>query len=346
MLDSAPAPLLDGFCMPAEWESHAGCWMAWPCRLSLWGDRLLQARVAHAAVAQAIARFEPVTMIVRPEDATEAAFACGRKIKIVPMEIDDSWLRDTGPTFLTDGEGGVAGVHWRFNGWGEKYRPHDKDETIGAAILKTLGMRCYRGPLVLEGGSIHVDGHGALMTTEQCLLNPNRNPFTDRREIEEHLVFHLGARKVIWLGEGLTDDETDGHVDNIACFAGPGRVLLASCADPADPDYAILADNRERLEAARDAQGRPLEILDLPLPERPPHPKGGRLPASYLNFYLANGAVIAPAFNDPNDNKAAEILARAFPDRQVVQIRADDLIYGGGGIHCITQQQPAGRPIA
>lgn len=345
MIDPLATPTFNGLRMPAEWDPHAGTWIAWPCRESLWGDRLLHARVVHAAVARAVAAFEPVTMLTRPEDRAEAAFACGRAVKIVPMALDDSWLRDTGPSFLTDGQGGVAGVHWTFNGWGGRYRPHDTDARLGAEILRLVGARIYESQLVLEGGAIHVDGDGTLMATEQCLLNENRNPMFDVKEVEEHLIFQLGVRKIVWLGEGLTDDETDGHIDNIAAFAGPGRVLLATCADPDDPDHAILEDNRNRLLHERDAHGRPFEIIDLPLPTRPEHPRGGRLVASYINFYLVNGGVIAPAFGDPNDSVAAEILKRAFPDRQVVQVAASDLIYGGGGIHCITQQQPVGAPL-
>ncbi len=345
MIDPLKTPALDGFYMPAEAAPHEGCWMAWPCRGALWGERMLHAQVAYAAVAKAIAAFEPVTILARPEAVAEATFACARKVRVLPEEIDDSWLRDTGPSFLSDGDGRVAGVHWTFNGWGGRYRPHEADAQVGAEMLRRLGMRCYSSQLVLEGGAIHVDGHGTLLTTEQCLLNQNRNPMFDRKEVEHALVFHLGVRKIVWLGEGLTDDETDGHVDNVACFAGPGRVLLATCADPADPDFAVLEDNRARLMAARDAQGRPFEIIDVPMPARPPHPNGGRMVASYLNFYLANGGVIAPSFDDPNDGPAAEILQRAFPDRRVVQVPAGDLIYGGGGIHCITQQQPAGSPL-
>lgn len=338
-------PLMDGMFMPAEWERHAACWMAWPCRESLWGDRLLHAQVAYARVAKAIQQFEPVRIIARPKDVAEARFACGRSVEVVPLEIDDSWLRDTGPTFLIDGQGRVAGVHWQFNGWGDRHRPYDKDARVGAALLEHLGMRCYEAPLVLEGGAISVDGYGSLLATEQCLLNPNRNPLLSRSDIEEDFALFLGVRRIIWLGEGFEDDETDGHVDNVACFAGPGRVLLNVCEDPADPNYRIMQDNLARLQAARDARGEKIEVIPLPQPERRLGADGRRLPLSYVNSYIANGGVVAPAFDDPADGRAAEVLQAAFPGRRVVQVPVADIVCGGGGIHCITQQQPAGSPL-
>jgi agmatine deiminase len=336
----APADL--GFRMPAEWTRHERCWMAWPCRATLWQGGEDRAKAGFAAVARAIAAHERVTMLARPQDLAEAAAACGSAIDMLAMPLDDSWMRDIGPTFLVDAEGEVAGADWRFNAWGGKFPPWDQDAALAGRLLEHLGVRRLEAPFVLEGGSIHVDGEGTLLTTEQCLLNPNRNPGLSRLEIEENLRRWLGVRTIVWLGEGLENDHTDGHVDDIACFIRPGMIVAATCADPADANRAILEDNLRRLRRARDAHGRPFEIIELPLPARRDG-VDGRLALTYVNFYLANGALIAPSFDDPMDAVAARILAEACPDRRLAQIPALDILEGGGGIHCITQQQPWGR---
>ena len=336
-------PAGDGLYMPAEWQPHRRCWMAWPCRLEVWGDRIDAARRAYAEVAKAVATFEPVTLVARPQHVADASLLCGG-VEVMPLEIDDSWLRDNGPTFVVDGAGGVAGVHWRFNAWGNIYDDYANDAAVGAVVLERLGMRCYEAPIVLEGGSIHVDGEGTLITTEQCLLDPSRNPELDRKEIEARLAHYLGVRKVIWLGQGLEDDETRGHVDNVACFARPGVVLALATDDPGDENHRALGDNLARLRAARDAEGRSLEIIEVPKPRRR-RAKGAAMALSYVNCYVANGGVVAPSFDDANDGKAARIIAKAFPDRRTVQVPALDIAYGGGGIHCLTQQQPEGRAL-
>jgi agmatine deiminase len=340
-LSKIVTPAASGFHMPAEWAPHARCWMAWPCRTALWYGRERQARSAYAAVARAISLWEPLTMLARPEDREEAVAACGAGVEVLAMPLDDSWMRDSGPTFLVNGAGEVAGADWRFNAWGGKFLPFDQDAAVAGRVLEELGMRAFQAPFVLEGGSIHVDGEGTVITTEQCLLNPNRNPSLSRAEIEANLRAWLGVQQIIWLGDGLENDQTDGHVDDITCFARPGTVITVTCSDPRDANHAVLDDNLRRLQAATDASGRPLEIIELPLPARRDG-ASGRLALTYLNFYLANGAVIAPAFDDPMDEAAAGILARAFPERVVVQLPALDILEGGGGIHCITQQQPAG----
>ena len=328
--------------MPPEWAPHGRCWMAWPCREPLWRDRMDEARRAYAAVAEAIAPYEPVTMLVKPDQATAARALLAAAIDLLELTLDDSWTRDVGPTFLVDAGGRLAAADWRFNGWGGKYPDHRADDAVARRILEHLGVARFAAPFVLEGGAIHVDGEGTLLTTEQCLLNPNRNPGLDRAAMEAALAAWLGIRRVIWLGQGLAEDETDGHVDNVACFARPGLVLALVADDPADANHAPLADNLARLAAARDAAGRPLEIVPIRQPaERRLH--GARLPLSYVNFYLANGAVVAPIFDDPADQPALETLARIFPDRRIVPVPALDIVAGGGGIHCITQQQPAAR---
>ena len=339
-------PADDALFMPAEWEPHTRCWMQWPSREEIWKPNLPEVYMAYANVARSIAGFEPVSMICRPADEAQAKLACGKEIEIVPIEIDDSWSRDSGPVFVTDGRGHTAGVHWRFNAWGNTYQNFENDAKVGGEILEHLGMRRYAGPMVLEGGSISADGYGTLLTTEECLLNENRNPELSRQQIEERLALSLGVRRIIWLDRGLEDDETDGHVDMIASFAGPGRVLLHMPDDKGDLNYFRMQENKKRLEAAKDARGKKLEIIEVPQPKfQLRREDGRRLCTSYVNSYIANGAVIMPTFDDPNDEVAARILADAFPDREIVPVRALEIAAGGGCIHCITQQQPAGEAL-
>jgi len=339
-----PCPARDGFAMPAEWASHARTWMCWPCRVEAWGgpDGLLRARQAYARIARAISSFEPVAMAVREGDAAEARLACAGKVEIFETRLDDSWARDIGPTFLVRGDGARAGVAWQFNAWGNKYFPYANDEGFAARVLAAVDVRCYRAPLVCEGGAIHVDGEGTLITTEQCLLNPNRNPNLTQQQVEERLALFTGARRVIWLGEGFSDEETDGHVDNIACFAAPARVIVGVPASKSHPDFEPAIEAIRRLSEARDAEGRKLQIIEIIQPRKPRSDWRGRpLAVSYVNFYLANGGVVMPAFDDAHDERARETIAQCFPGRDILQIDALDIVEGGGGIHCITQQEPA-----
>ncbi len=335
-------PAADGFYMPAEWERHDRCWMAWPCRAELWKERLSGAQTAYAEVAQAIAAFEPVSMIARAEDAATAAQLCGDRIEIVQMAIDDSWTRDFGPTFLRRADGAIAGCTWRFNAWGGKYRSYANDATLAQRLLERLKLRRFDAAFILEGGAIHSDGEGTVLTTESVLLNQNRNPRIDRAEMEALLREWIGARQVIWLPGGLADDETDGHVDNVACFAAPGVVLAQCCSDPSDADYDILTANLQVLDSSRDSAGRLLQVVTIEQPE-PQVLHGARLPRSYINFYVANGGVVMPAFGCREDSDAVRVAADLFPDRAIIQVPADPIVVGGGGIHCITQQQPATR---
>ncbi len=337
-------PVDDGFFMPPEWAPHARCWMQWPCREPLFGEHLAAARDAYADVARAIAEFEPVTMIANPEHVIEASLKCGPGVSTFPLPLDDSWCRDSGPTFVVNAAVAVAGVDWKWNAWGGKYPDHQRDAGVARAVLEHLGMRRYAAPLVLEGGAIHVDGEGTALTTESCLLNPNRNPDLGRQEVEELLRQYLGVRSVLWLNGGLEDDDTDGHVDNVACFARPGLVLALQSSDPEDGNHAMLADNLARLRSATDAAGRSVEVVPIEQPRRRQMEDGRRLALSYINFYIANGGVVMPAFEDPQDRHACDAIQRAFPDRRVMQIPASEIVFGGGGIHCITQQQPAGEP--
>ena len=329
--------------MPAEWEPHDRCWMAWPCRPEGWRNGLGPAREAFAAVVRAIATFEPVTLLVRPEDRAGAEVLLSGHAELLDTELDDSWTRDTGPSFVIGPDGQLGGVDWGFNAWGLVYEGFARDARVARTILQRAGTTRIVGPQILEGGSIHVDGEGTLLTTAQCLLDPNRNPHLDRADIENNLRTTLGVETVIWLPRGITNDETLGHVDNLCCFAGPGRVLLPATDDVTDPDFDILREARAVLRAATDARGRRLEIIDMPLPLRQRDANGAVLALSYVNFYLPNGGVVMPGFADETDAQAAAVLGRAFPDRQVVVVPGLGIADGGGNIHCITQQQPRGK---
>jgi len=318
--------------------------MEWPTRAETWGERIDAAREAYGEVAEAIARFEPVTMITKPKNVAEVSLLTASGINTFSLPHDDSWMRDNGPTFVVDGRGNVAGVDWQWNAWGNKYPEHERDAAVAEAVLAHLGMRRYEAPMVMEGGAIHVDGEGTLITTESCLLNPNRNPGMTQEEVEQVFARYLGIAKVVWLGGSLEDDDTDGHVDEIACFVRPGVVLALVTSDTSDGNYATLSENLARLKAVRDAKGRALEIIEIEQPARRMLADGRRASLSYINFYLANGGIIMPAFEDPQDKRAYDTLHRVFADRQIVQVPATDIVQGGGGIHCITQQQPAGLP--
>ena len=330
--------------MPAEWEPHERTLMAWPCRAALWGDVMPLARAEYAAVANAIAPFEPVTMIANAgADAAAARAACADGVEVVELPLDDSWLRDCGPIYVRRGDGRRVAVHFRFNAWGEKFTPWDRDAAVGRLIAERLEDEVLDAPLVLEGGSICVDGAGTLITTEQCLLSPNRNPSRSREQIEDVLSALLGARRIVWLGRGLLEDrDTDGHVDLIAAFIRPDEVLLQTVA-PDNANWSHCEANRERLEAAGIAVH---QLPFLPYVEV----AGETVAASYLNFYLCNGAVVVPVTGAPTDADALAIIARAYPAHEVVAVPGAVLAYGGGGPHCITQQvptreaQPRSRP--
>ena len=334
-------PREDGFRMPAEWAAHTRCWMAWPCREQVWGDRIERAREVYAEVAQAISEFEPVTMIARPELTASVSLYCGQGVSVLPMPHDDSWTRDTGPSFLVDGRDNLAGIEWRFNGWGELYADYAQDARMAGRILERVGCRRYQSSLVVEGGAIHVDGEGTGLVCEASVLDPARNPGLSRADVEAELGARLGLDRVIWLPQGLVDDETRGHVDNLACFVRPGVVLALVSDDPKDGNYEILQANLDLLAGTSDAQGRRLEVLTVAQPRRRERGDGRRLTLSYVNFYLANGAVVMPSFASSSDSAAYKTIGTAFPGREVVQIDMSDVVRGGGGIHCITQQQPA-----
>jgi agmatine deiminase len=336
-----PADL--GFSMPAEWAPHAGCWMGWPKRADLWREYLEAAREDYVRVAHAIARFEPVTLLADPEHAADARRRCGPSVNVVSMPLDDSWLRDSGPTVVVDPAGRRAAAAFTFNAWGGKYQPFDRDAALGVSVAALAGIPAYRSTLVVEGGGFLSDGEGTLITAETCVLNPNRNPGWTKAEADAELRAMLGIKKVIWLPGDATDTETDGHVDGYVAFVKPAAVLCEVVADPEDPRYAIMAENRRVLETETDARGRRFELLPIVEAPRSAVPRGQEgYCRSYVNFYIANGAVIAPAYGIAEDASAALTLRRAYPGREVVLVALNDLFRGGGGIHCITQQQPAG----
>lgn len=356
-------PRADGFYMPAEWYPHQQTWMLWPERSDNWRDNAKPAQAAFCQVARAIAAFEAVTVGVSPA-AWKSAEQCLKHpaIRLLEISNNDAWIRDTGPTFLLHPTGELRGVDWKFNAWGGElgglYSDWADDDLVASKVLHAEQVQGYRtDDFVLEGGAIHVDGEGTLITTEECLLNKNRNPHLSRCEIERYLCDYLNVSHIIWLPQGLANDETDGHVDNFCCFIAPAQVLLAWTDQPENPNYHRCRDALAILEKSVDAQGRRLTVHKMLLPN-PIYPtpeecaqiatQAGTLPrspdkghaASYINFLIVNGGIIAPSFDDPCDAPAQALLEQLFPDRQVIMIPSREIILGGGNIHCITQQQP------
>jgi agmatine deiminase len=357
-------PRADGFYMPAEWAPQTQIWMVWPERPDNWRLGGKPVQNDHVALAKAIARFEPVTVGVSAAQYDNARARLNvPNIRVVEISNNDAWVRDTGPTFVINNDGEVRGVDWGFNAWGGfnggLYAPWNLDEQVASKVLEI--ERCPRyvtDDFVLEGGSIHVDGEGTLITTQECLLNTNRNPHLSREDIEAVLRDHLSVEKIIWLPDGLYNDETDGHVDNFCCYVRPGEVLLAWTDDPKDPNFSRCQAAMTVLENARDAKGRPFVVHKMPIPgplfateeecagvdqvhgsqERNP---SVRLAGSYVNFLIVNGGIIAPCFDDPMDDTARQILQQLFPEHEVVMVPGREMLLGGGNIHCLTQQQPA-----
>ncbi|XP_010257845.1 PREDICTED: agmatine deiminase [Nelumbo nucifera] len=371
MMDINGKPALLGYRMPAEWEPHSQCWMGWPERPDNWRDGALHAQRVFAEVACAISKFESVTVCASAAQWVNARTMLPQNIRVIEMSMNDSWFRDTGSTFVicdsTSSSGyseqKVAGIDWNFNSWGGVedgcYQDWSLDLLVARKILGTERLPRFSNSMILEGGSIHVDGEGTCLTTEECLLNKNRNPTMTKEQIEDELKMYLGVRKVIWLPHGLFgDDDTNGHIDNMCCFVKPGVVLLSWTDDESDPQYERSLEAFSVLSNSTDAKGRTLEIIKIHIPgplymtdeesagiqevDAKPRLAGTRLAASYVNFYIANGGIIAPAFGDKKwDEEAYRVLSLAFPDHEIVMIKnAREICLGGGNIHCITQQQP------
>jgi agmatine deiminase len=347
--------------MPGEFEPHDGTWMLWPQRPDNWRLGAKPAQHAWVEVARAIVQFEPVTVGVSHEQFENARSLLPHEVRVVELSSNDAWVRDCGPTFVIGDGPKVRLVDWRFNAWGGLrdglYFPWDKDDLVPLKIAELEGVDVYRAPLVMEGGSIHVDGEGTVITTEECLLSPGRNPELSRERIEEHLRDYLNVEKVLWLARGIDPDETNGHVDDVAAFVGPGVVVAGWVDDPDDWRRDLLADNFARLAAATDAKGRRLEVHRMPMPAiveitaeeawgvdtvegSIPRRAGDRTAASYVNYYACNGGVVMPVFDDPRDAEAKRLLECLYPERRVVTVPGREIVLGGGNVHCITQQQP------
>lgn len=331
-------PAAAGFSMPPEWEPHQGCLMAWPSRAELWGDRMAEAKRDYATVARSIAAFEPVLMACRPGEATDVRDLCGAGVEPLEVPLDDSWARDCGPIFVRDGRGAIAAVKFGFNAWGDRWHPHDDDALLPDRVAAHLGMRLFKAPFVLEGGAIFVDGEGTLITTEQCLLDPNRNPDLTRDQIEQGLRDYLGVSTIVWLPVGHVLDTgpegTDGHVDGVAQYLAPGRILLEAPTDRRADAYGGGQANLASLRRTVDAMGREIDVVVL---DPGPDPS-----VSYANHYIANGAVIVPTGGDAADEAVLAFLGTVYPGREIVGVPGATLAFGGGGPHCITQQIPAG----
>jgi agmatine deiminase len=317
--------------------------MGFPTGALAWLEDVDAFRRNFAQVVQAIAQFETVSLLVNPAQLSLAKHDCGtQNIEFVCLPYDDVWLRDTGATFIIDGRRKLAGVNWQFNAWAENQEDlqnYQQDVLLASRMMAARHLPCFSAPLVLEGGAIYADGEGTLLVTEQCLLHPDRNPHLTRCHIEAYLHNYLSVSKVIWLKRGLQDDETAGHIDNLATFVRPGVVLALSCRDPNDSNYAILQENLQQLRTATDAKGRKLEVIEIEQPARRDY-RGLRMTLSYINFYLANGGVVMPIFDDPADAAAIATLQDLFPHHRIIPLNVLEILRGGGGIHCITQQEP------
>jgi agmatine deiminase len=346
-LGSVPREL--GYRWPAEWEPHAATWLAWPRKLETWPGKFEPIPGVWATLVRTLAEFEPVHILAGGEPVMAQARQLVGDVPNVTLHdraTDDVWMRDAGPMFLASpaplrsGPLAPALVDWEYNAWGGKYPPFDLDNAVPEYVAEQTGRKRFRPGIILEGGAVEGNGAGTILTTEPCLLNPNRNPQLSRADVERYLTDYLGARKVLWISGEIAGDDTDGHIDELARFVGPTTLVAAYEPDPSDDNHEPLLDNLRRLRSMTDALGRPLEVIPVRMP-RPIYFDGQRLPASYMNFYIANGVVIAPTFNDPADAEALAVLRQAFPQREIRGIDAVDLAWGLGAFHCITQQQPA-----
>ena len=334
--------------MPAEWSEHECCWMQWPTIMTPSEDAVTwshfdldKGRINWASVANSISKFEPVKMIVHPNDINSTNNLLKPDVKIIPLEIDDAWCRDSGAIFLLDKNNKLGGVDSDFNCWGYKIN-YEFDDQVAKFMIENSKAKYFKNNMVLEGGSIHVDGEGTLITTEQCLLHENRNPHLSKEEIENNLKDSFGVKKIIWLKHG-TDEGTNGHIDNVACFVRPGTVMVMTCNDKSDTYYDRLNENLETLKTATDSSDRRLEVIEVEMSYKRLIPDDDE-PCSYINYYIANGGIILPIFHDEKaDQNAINIIQNAFPYRKVECVDGLDILLGGGGVHCITQQQPKAR---
>jgi agmatine deiminase len=338
------------FRMPAEWELHEGTWLAWPHNVDHWPGNFEPIPLVYAEIIRALAASEKVFVCVNDSIMEASAKRTLKEahidqtllenVSFFIIPTDASWSRDHGPIFVQDSDGSIVITDWTFNAWGGKYEPWKQDDVVPQKIAALFNLPVVEPGIVLEGGSIDVNGQGTLITTEQCLLNPNRNPNLNRASIEEYLNQYLGAKNILWLKEGIVGDDTDGHIDDIARFVNESTVVCALESDRSDENYEILIKNYEDLKGMRTESGKPLHVIAIPMPDPVIH-EGQRLPASYANFYIANQVVLVPTFRSKKDSEAIAVFSACFPDRKVIGIDCVDLVWGLGTIHCSTQQQPS-----
>jgi len=329
-------PSMDGFFAVADWEHHRQAWMAWPTDPDEVPVSLLEAQVCLAEIARVVSRFERVSIIAEPEHAAEAKIAVGPDIDVVPGPVAHAAIRDLGPTFLMQEDGTVKGVAWQFNGWGGRRIVHGADREFSEAVLRATGHPGYHGPLVLEGGAVISDGLGTVIASEQNLLAANRNPLVSRRDVERILMDFYGAAKIIWLGDGISGLIGGGHVSRFARFVRPGVIALHLPEDPEHSDFLAMHENRQRLREATDPFGRSFEIIELPVPE-----SEGLATPSYAGYYLTNGAVVQPVFDDPADQDALKTVGGLYPDREIVPVRAYAI---SGAVHHMVLGDPDPAP--
>jgi len=347
MTAAKKTPAALGFRMPAEWEPQVAVWLSWPHNLKTWPGNFRPIPAKFAEIVAHISRFQEVRINAahglhkRAWTLIEKAGADTKRVTLFDHPTNDAWCRDHGPIFVkNDQTGEVAVTDWEHNAWGGKYPPYDLDNTIPPKIASALGLRRFEKKMIMEGGSIDVNGAGLLLTSESCLLNKNRNPTMTRAEIEQALRDYLGVHTVLWLGDGIIGDDTDGHIDDMTRFFSTTGIVTVVETNKRDKNYPILAENLERLHALRTPTGRKLDIVNLPMP-KPCLYEGQQLPASYANFLVINGAVLMPAFRQPaRDESAAEVLAACFPGREIIPVDCLELVWGLGTLHCISQQQP------
>ena len=345
---ATPAEL--GFAFPAEWTPHAATLMGWPFDPDYWEGHLDAAREDFTRLVATIARFERVLLAVVDDEAEQDA---KRRLSATPggldnievyrLDLNDVWFRDIAPLFVKNSAGKLAATDWRFNGWGDKYRWR-KDDEVPEIVADRLGVPRFEIPIVMEGGALEFNSNGTLLTTRQCLLNPNRNPNLSEQELESYLKTYFGVTHVLWLNNGLEGDKTDGHVDTITRFTSDDTIVTSVCEDVSDTNYAPMQENLTLLKAARQPNGEPYKIVELPLPKKRLELDGERLPLTYANFYVGNGFVVVPVYDDANDERALDILRPLFPGREVIGLPSLGLITGGGSFHCVTQQVPEGDP--
>jgi agmatine deiminase len=342
-----PSPASLGFRMPAEWENHVSTWFSWPHKEASWPGKFEPIPKVFVEMTKILSEYEFVNINVKDNEhllsVTQLLLAANVNMTKVTLHVNptnDAWCRDHGPIYVKNENGERAIIDWAYNAWGDKYPPYDDDDAVPIIIAQKQNLKLFQPGIVMEGGSIEVNGKGTLLTSEACLLNPNRNPHLNKTQIEGYLKAYLGVTNILWLGDGIIGDDTDGHIDDMTRFINPNTIVTAFEENPEDENYEILIENYERLLTMTDQDGKPFNIVKIPMPE-PVYYEDVRLPASYANFLIANKCVLVPTYRSLNDQKAMDILQKHMPDRKIIGIDCTDLIWGLGAIHCVSQQEPA-----